>query len=129
MANPTDKTITINTGHNEVTKALLLKLNSENTWYTQINETTVVVKWPIKQSVMQLLNSESEKVIPPDRSMSVPYEHRNELYSQLKSKNINFKKLIYNNMEFIIWDKENTEEVNSLLEAIVIRKLENTNDN
>ena len=117
-------TIPVNTGHKIITDNLILKLSSENSWFNKVNVTTVIVKLPITPNLKRFLENESNKIIPRETSLSASKEFREELYSTLKNKNIKFTKVIYDNKEFIVWNKKDTKTVNDTMSSIIDRALD-----
>ena len=116
-SSPTD-TIPVHTGHNTITELLITKLNDTNEWYLEINNTTLKVANPPPSWLIGFMETEMNKIIPKGRSFSIADELREETLLNLKNNNIGFKLVIFDNAEWIVWEKQDTEAVQDIITTV-----------
>jgi len=117
-------TITVNTGHKNVTDALITYLEAKDTWYSIKDDTTVVMANPLPNDIIDFLNSEANKIIPEDRSASFSLELRNKIHQRLDASGINYHTVNYDNSIFTVWDNRDTDKVSSISEQVATEALD-----
>ncbi|MCU7916507.1 MAG: hypothetical protein KZQ65_11615 [Candidatus Thiodiazotropha sp. (ex Gloverina cf. vestifex)] len=92
-----------------------LPLEDNNIWYSVTNETTVGIPNPPPDYLFDFLDPEINKITPKGRSFSVSKDLRKTVYERLMAQNISYHTVIYGNSEFIVWDKKDSDIIDSII--------------
>ena len=116
-------TIPLVTGHSQITDRIIEELKENNDWYRVINKTTVEIEYPPKQYIIDLTESEINKIVPKGRSRTFPDKLHKDVIRELSSNKINYKLVYFGNDEYIVWDEKDTNTIENIIISIATKSL------
>ncbi len=123
-----DKTIPIQTGDTKITDLLVTKLKDNSDWYRIVDQSTIEIEYPPPSYVIDYVNQETDKIIPRGRSSAISPDFLPQVIDELKSKDIRYNLVMFGGEQWLVWDKENSEKVNSIINTVALQTL-NARDN
>jgi len=101
-----ENTIPANVGNKEVADSLTQYLIKNEIWYEVNSDTSIQIPYPPPPGVLELINSEHNKVLPKGRSFAYSNDIHDTLIDRASGLDIEFTTKCFDEMIFIIWAKE-----------------------
>ncbi len=115
-------------GNVEVYKPLLLVLNKKSIWYEEIGKLTLKFKKSDFETILKLSKEISNNILPIGHSAAYNKEIQIKLKSRLNELQLYFKTVCIDKIEFLVWNKEDTNTIELLVSEIKNNKMMVSNE-
>ena len=119
-----DNQSSLQVDNGEIMSALQLQLENENIEYRLTSDNVIEVKKDHYDALVKHHRIAFERVLPPGRHSSFPSKIHSAIKTKFDEDGYKYKTVCHDKVEWIVWGKEDSEEIEALTNQVIMSTIE-----